>query len=131
MNWGNVQIKLEPLKQMVSGHQIDFEYFDEAPGSSATSIESNKNNKNVRSKITRVRSCHRNGDRHVDTTVKKEKSAKIKEKENSQRYHPYQMNKRYDHEHKLSARCQFEKGKYIFGSFHIFSMHLEVIIRQR
>lgn len=108
---------------MALGCPIDFEYFDEAAGSSETSIESNKNNKSVRSKITRGKSGHRNGDGHVDASVKKEKPTKIREKENSQRYHPYQMNKRHDdHEHKYSTRNQFEKGKWIFGSI------LQVII---
>lgn len=109
MNWGNVEIKLEPL------HPIDFSNFanmSEAKQSSGSSTTKDRNNnKIVRSKISRSKVMHRKSDEHVDV-IKDERNQNAK-KENFQRYHPYQVNKRSNEDqHNSSSRNQSGKGMF-------------------
>lgn len=85
MNWGNVQIKLEPFNRLAP---IDFNYLKEANGSKGHSATGDRNNnKVIPSKKSRSKDKHRNDDQHVVEPLTNGK------RENGQRYHPYQMKK--------------------------------------
>lgn len=113
MNWGNFEIKLEPLMSIDLSNFSNF--FEEKHSSGNPSTNDRNNNKIVRSKISRSKVMHRKSDEHVDE-IKDEPNQNTK-KDNCQRYHPYQVNKRSNgDQHNSSSRNQSGKGMFLFNN---------------
>lgn len=110
MNWGNVHtIKLEPFGQSVESRQIDSDYFfDDHVSNAETSAPCNRKNR----KIMQRKVYHYRRNEHVYGD-ERGAPAKNVQKENYQRYHPYQVKKHehddYHHQH-LYARNHHKKG---------------------